>query len=74
MTEGTYQFVGKVITGLKELHKDVQPLKTFHFGGDEVASGAWDGLGACKSVVTSHGGKPYGIVFVMKAHLLCFIS
>ena len=29
------------------MHEDIQPLKVFHFGGDEVPHGAWVGSPEC---------------------------
>ncbi|WAR01481.1 HEX-like protein [Mya arenaria] len=42
------------------LHADIQPLETFHFGGDEVAVGAWRRLPACKNILVTkeNGGFP----------------
>ncbi|MGF1688021.1 carbohydate-binding domain-containing protein [Photobacterium japonica] len=44
--ESTFSFVDQVVGELAALHQGVQPLKTFHFGGDEVA-GAWKNSPAC---------------------------
>ncbi|KAK3594088.1 hypothetical protein CHS0354_040856 [Potamilus streckersoni] len=44
----TYMFVTKVISEVKELHKDIQPLKVYHFGGDEVATNPWEESISCK--------------------------
>ncbi|KAL3841598.1 hypothetical protein ACJMK2_019715 [Sinanodonta woodiana] len=44
----TYRFVKKVISEVKELHKDIQPLQFYHFGGDEVASNPWEGSKSCQ--------------------------
>ena len=30
------------------MHADIQPLKIFHFGGDEVPEGAWEKSPACE--------------------------
>ncbi|ESO95987.1 hypothetical protein LOTGIDRAFT_202240 [Lottia gigantea] len=46
--ESTYTFVQHVVQQLKLLHKAINPLKTFHFGGDEVAEGSWLNSTACK--------------------------
>ncbi|GFR93969.1 beta-hexosaminidase [Elysia marginata] len=51
--ESTYSFVDKVISELKEMHKDIQPLQVFHLGGDEVPYEAWDESPACLSLVDS---------------------
>lgn len=47
----TYEFVGKVMDGMIELHKDIQPLEIYNFGGDEVAHGAWEKSPACEHLV-----------------------
>nr|WP_086939149.1 family 20 glycosylhydrolase [Thaumasiovibrio occultus] len=44
--ESSFTFVDKVVSELVALHQGVQPLKTFHFGGDEIA-GAWKDSPAC---------------------------
>lgn len=51
--ESTYAFIDKVIKELKEMHKDIQPLRVFHLGGDEVPYEAWDESPACLSLVNS---------------------
>lgn len=45
--ESTYNFISKVIDTVVDLHKDIQPLKNYHFGGDEVAVGAWENSSKC---------------------------
>ncbi|KAH3869272.1 hypothetical protein DPMN_032435 [Dreissena polymorpha] len=44
----TYAFIGKVMNEVKALHANIQPLAIFHFGGDEVAKGAWEKSPRCK--------------------------
>ncbi|MGF1874576.1 carbohydate-binding domain-containing protein [Photobacterium frigidiphilum] len=51
--ESTYSFVDKVVSNLVSLHSDIQPLKTFHFGGDEVA-GAWTDSPVCKAFIDNN--------------------
>ncbi|XP_071084142.1 beta-hexosaminidase-like [Haliotis cracherodii] len=46
----TYRFIYKIVKTLHDLHKDISPLKIFHFGGDEVAKGAWENSTACEQV------------------------
>ena len=46
--KSTYNFIEEVVKVVVELHREIQPLHTFHFGGDEVASGAWVGSPACE--------------------------
>ncbi|EOD78513.1 Beta-hexosaminidase [Grimontia indica] len=54
--ESTYNFVDTVVGSLVALHQDIQPLKTFHFGGDEIA-GAWKDSPVCQAFLAdnSHG-------------------
>ncbi|XP_059156889.1 uncharacterized protein LOC131941590 isoform X2 [Physella acuta] len=49
--ESTYNFINEVFMQVKKLHIDIQPLKVFHFGGDEVAKGAWLNSSACASLL-----------------------
>lgn len=49
--DSTYAFIEKVITELQILHNGVNPLETFHFGGDEVAPGAWVNSSACLTLM-----------------------
>ncbi|CAG5120201.1 unnamed protein product, partial [Candidula unifasciata] len=51
--QSTFTFIDKVITELKELHQDIQPLRIFHLGGDEVPFEAWDDSPACLALVES---------------------
>ncbi|CAD5124071.1 DgyrCDS12374 [Dimorphilus gyrociliatus] len=44
----TYAFVAKVVEEVKRLHQNIQPLKVFNIGGDEVAKSAWIGSKICK--------------------------
>lgn len=55
--DSTYVFVKKVMTEVKKMHQDIQPLKFYHFGGDEVAEGAWDDSPVCQKLMQSRGGK-----------------
>ena len=55
--ESTYIFVKKIINEVKKLHADIQPLKFYHFGGDEVALDAWKESGKCKEFMNTHPGK-----------------
>lgn len=54
----TYTFVRKIMKEVKKMHADIQPLKFYHFGGDEVAHGAWDGSPQCRDLMKSHKGIP----------------
>ena len=47
----TYNFVQHVLLTLIDIHKDISPLKVFHAGGDEVATGAWINSSACQYLI-----------------------
>lgn len=47
----TYTFIQHVIKSIKKMHEDVQPLRMFHYGGDEVPSGAWAKSPACRELI-----------------------
>ena len=51
--QSTYNFVAAVVDVLVEAHRRVMPLRIFHFGGDEVAKGAWENSTACDTLLTS---------------------
>ena len=53
--ESTYTFVNDLVEAVVNIHKDKQPLTIFHFGGDEVAHGAWTNSTACNKLVQSLG-------------------
>ena len=36
---------------MKKMHADIQPLRVFHLGGDEVPYEAWDDSIACLALV-----------------------
>ncbi|WAQ95735.1 HEX-like protein [Mya arenaria] len=50
-----HKFVERVVNGLKEIHRPVQPLRIFHMGGDEVARGSWDESRECFDNVDLRG-------------------
>lgn len=51
--ESTYAFVKKIVEEVKKMHEDISPLKTFHFGGDEVPYESWEGSPACMALIDS---------------------
>ncbi|XP_031565071.1 uncharacterized protein LOC116300354 [Actinia tenebrosa] len=53
--ESTYNFVEHVVEELVRMHQSIQPLKLYHFGGDEVAKGAWTNSSACKKLASRLG-------------------
>lgn len=55
--ESTYAFVKKIVQEVKKLHEDISPLKTFHFGGDEVPYESWEGSPACMALIDSEEVK-----------------
>ncbi|XP_052764645.1 uncharacterized protein LOC128206309 [Mya arenaria] len=67
----TYKFIAKIIDEIKSMHQDIQPLVTYHFGGDEVAKEAWTHSPMCQKFLTSnpkynvtHGLKNYFVTRV----------
>ena len=64
--ESTYNFIEKVLDTVIELHRGIQPLKTYHFGGDEVAGGAWENSTKCKQFLQHNQqyNVPKGKVFI----------
>ena len=54
--ESTYIFIKKLMSEIKTMHAEVQPLKFFHFGGDEVAQNAWNGSTKCKEFMKKNPG------------------
>ncbi|KAJ8311017.1 hypothetical protein KUTeg_011462 [Tegillarca granosa] len=47
----TYTFIHHIIKSVKKMHEDIQPLKMFHYGGDEVPNKAWSKSPACKKLI-----------------------
>ena len=41
--ESSYRFIHHVMKEVKKMHEGVNPLRTYHFGGDEVAKGESEG-------------------------------
>ncbi|ESO84391.1 hypothetical protein LOTGIDRAFT_168843 [Lottia gigantea] len=50
--QSTYTFIAKVLAELIELHREIMPLDIYHFGGDEVAKGAWENSSFCENLFT----------------------
>ena len=46
----TYAFIETLVKAVKQLHDGIQPLKIFHFGGDEVPVGAWTESLLCRGL------------------------
>lgn len=46
----TYSFMEHVLTQLSKLHRDIQPLTVFHFGGDEIPLQAWTKSPPCEKL------------------------
>ena len=46
----TYRFMEQVLKELTNLHRDIQPLTVYHFGGDEVPGGAWRKSPECEKL------------------------
>ncbi|XP_061190881.1 beta-hexosaminidase-like [Saccostrea echinata] len=52
--ESTETFIRYLIDSIINLHKDIQPLEIYHFGGDEVA-GAWIESPECREFLKRKG-------------------
>ena len=59
--ESTYSFIQHLVESLVNMHNDTQPLTTYHFGGDEVAHGAWTNSTSCKQLARELGSNFYSI-------------
>ena len=70
--ESTYTFVKDLVAAIVDLHNDTQPLTIFHFGGDEVAKGAWTNSSECRDLAgrlgLNYSGS--GIVQELKAYFV----
>ena len=54
--EGTYNFMQKVFDEIKAMYDEAGvPLRIFHFGGDEVAHGAWEGSPVVHEFMAKNG-------------------
>ncbi|KAK3094852.1 hypothetical protein FSP39_007074 [Pinctada imbricata] len=54
--DSSYRFIAHVINSLIDMHINIQPLNIFHFGGDEVAHGAWEASNICKEFIKRNAG------------------
>ncbi|GAB1605882.1 uncharacterized protein LOC115219984 [Argonauta hians] len=66
---GSLNFVNHLLKELRKMHDPIMPLKIFHFGGDEVGSGAWMKSPACDelmkpSTVTTSKIKQYFVSMI----------
>ncbi|XP_067654006.1 uncharacterized protein [Haliotis asinina] len=52
--DSTYSFIKYIVDMFVDMHKDISPLKTFHFGGDEVAGGAWKNSTFCRTLLRAN--------------------
>ena len=46
----TFDLMESILRVLVSLHRDIQPLTVYHFGGDEVPGGAWQKSPACEKL------------------------
>ncbi|KAK3722061.1 hypothetical protein QZH41_007366 [Actinostola sp. cb2023] len=53
--ESTYTFVDHIVNEVVRMHSDKQPLTIYHFGGDEVAHGAWQKSTSCRDLSQQRG-------------------
>ena len=71
----TFTFIRKVAKELQDMHKDICPLRMFHFGGDEVPYEAWEDSPACQALIDSgevESFKDLMEYFVVKVKHACF--
>ncbi|XP_031565065.1 uncharacterized protein LOC116300346 [Actinia tenebrosa] len=52
--ESTYNFISHVIESVMRMHSEIQPLTVYHFGGDEVPRGVWEGSEACDKFMSKN--------------------
>ena len=52
--DSVYTFIGKVMDEVIALHKDIQPLNMYHFGGDEVPHTAWEKSPMCEKFINEN--------------------
>ena len=45
-----YLALFQIMDTLVNLHRGIQELEIFHFGGDEVVAGAWDNSPSCQKL------------------------
>lgn len=45
--DSTYHFIEHIATEVQKMHHDIQPLRIFNYGGDEVPRTAWENSTAC---------------------------
>uniref|UniRef100_H2ZIF0 beta-N-acetylhexosaminidase n=1 Tax=Ciona savignyi TaxID=51511 RepID=H2ZIF0_CIOSA len=65
----SYRFVEKVITEIKKLHSDIQPLQTIHMGGDEVAKKSWEGSPICNNFIATSADFPHSTVDLQEYYI-----
>lgn len=53
--DSTYEFFEHIVFQVRNMHLGIQPLKIFHFGGDEVAKGAWTKSPVCAKMSAQLG-------------------
>ena len=54
--DSSFKFIEHVMRSFVDMHADIQPLKLYHFGADEVAHGAWENSEACKTLIQNSAG------------------
>ncbi|XP_062581614.1 beta-hexosaminidase-like, partial [Saccostrea cucullata] len=71
--DSTFAFIKQVIRAFKFMHADIQPLKMYHFGGDEIA-GAWKDSPECQRFLSKSGLKNVGELKKYFAHMMARIT
>ncbi|XP_055883032.1 beta-hexosaminidase-like isoform X2 [Biomphalaria glabrata] len=64
----TYTFISRVINALYAMHRDISPLRMFHFGGDEVPAGTWQKSPVCERLKLS------GVTTDLKTYMVTQIA
>lgn len=67
--DSTKVFIRYIIRAIKEMHADIQPLKVYHFGGDEIA-GAWKDSPECQTLVSNSAIKDVSELKKYFAHMM----
>ncbi|XP_013417098.1 uncharacterized protein LOC106178458 [Lingula anatina] len=70
----TLTFIKFLVKSTLDLHAPYQLLKSFHYGGDEVSTGAWVNSSACRPLLPSSNPTPEEVKRFLKKLLLKAVS
>ncbi|XP_055883043.1 beta-hexosaminidase-like isoform X2 [Biomphalaria glabrata] len=62
----TYAFINKVVGALHDMHKNINPLKIFHLGGDEIPKSAWINSPICRVLHLHDDVRTLKEIFIVK--------